>query len=42
MAVLEMGGGRGLLVRKFLRYKVDGSYDYTCSEYDVVYELKAG
>ena len=28
------GGGTGtLLVQKSLRYKDDGSYDYSCSEY---------
>ena len=32
-------GGGVLLVQKFLRYKVDGSYGYSCNEYKVVYQF---
>ena len=31
------GGGGGVLVQKFLRYKEDGSYGYGCSEYKVFF-----
>ena len=30
------GWGGGYWFRKFLRYKIDGSYGYSCSEYLVV------
>ena len=37
--VLEMG--EGLLVQKFVRFKEDGSYGYSCSEY-LVFNNRAG